>query len=129
MVWKIVRIIIVSSVICAILGASLTSYAATHSVYENGTISSTYITYFKDIVSGIGFNDNYVAFRSGQNEYIMIVGDLEFSNDTISLSEQGKIYRFYAESSSYNSYYRYDYDSIDNLSPLSTNWGNSPTSE
>ena len=115
MVWKVKRIIITSVVICAILGASLPTFAATHSIYD-GTISSTYITYFKDTISGIGFNDDYVAFRSGQNEYILIVGELNYTNGLISSVGQVKQYRYYSEGTNYSSQSRYDVKELNSFS-------------
>ena len=90
--------------------------AATHNVYENGNLGTTYITYFKDILSGAKFNDNYIAFRSGQYEYTMIVGELEVNDGLISLVAPGKEYRFYTESTGYNSQYYYEVNDISNFS-------------
>lgn len=98
-----------------------TAQAATHTVYENGSMSSTYVNYFKDIVSGIGFNDNYVAFRSGQYEYTMIVGDIEFNNGEFILNDTGKAFTFSANGSSYNSQYTYDVAEITSFSLLPSN--------
>lgn len=116
--------------LCVVLVAMLvliaatcgTIQAATHNVYENGNLGTTYITYFKDILSGTDIKYNYVAFRSGQYEYVLIVGDLEFNNDTISLVGEGKQYRYYTTSSNYNSQYYYD---VSTLNSFSVNVGNS----
>lgn len=94
-----------------------TTQAATHSVYQDGSISNTYVTYFKDIVSGIGFQENYVAFRSGQYEYTMVVGRLDRDGDSITLTDQGKIYQFRnTTTSGYSSYYKYYVNDISNFS-------------
>ena len=77
MVRKVTTLICVLVLIFAI-GMKAQSTSVTP--YE-GNMSSTYITYFRDIVSGIGFNDNYVAYRSGQNEYKMVVGELTSSEN------------------------------------------------
>lgn len=92
-----------------------TVQAATHTVYENGTLGTTYITYFKDILSGADFRDNYVAFRSGQYSYTMIVGKLQNENGVISLQEQGKQYTF-ETTGNYNSQYTYNVADITNFS-------------
>lgn len=114
MVRKIVTTFVcVLALITAICGSV---QAATHTVYENGNLSTTYVTYFKDIVSGIGFNDNYVAFRSGQYSYTLIVGDLEFNNNTFTLNGAGKSYEYSTTSSNYNSQYYYYVDDISNFS-------------
>lgn len=96
--------------ICAV-GTS--AKAVTYEVYD-GNPSNTYIQYFKDIVSGIGFNDNYVAFRSGQNDYVMVVGDLEYNNGKFTLADVGTVYTI-ASSGNYNSTYSYTVTEIDSL--------------
>lgn len=90
--------------------------AATHSVYDGGNLSSTYTTYFRDILSGTSILDNYIAFRSGQYEYTMIVGNLEVQDGIVTLSESGKEYVFYTETSGYNSQYRYNVNEITDFS-------------
>ena len=87
-----VRKIITAFIIGLMLvGATCTqALAETHSVYTEGNMNTTYITYFKDILSGTDLNDNYVAFRSGQYEYTMVVGKLEHNNNTITLTDIGK---------------------------------------
>ena len=114
MVRKIASYICMLGLIGAILCAPV--QAATHNVYENGNLGTTYITYFKDILSGAKFNDNYIAFRSGQYEYTMIVGELEVNDGLISLVAPGKEYRFYTESTGYNSQYYYEVNDISNFS-------------
>lgn len=106
MVRKVSALMLAMVLICA-LGTS--ALASTHSVYENGSLSTTYITYFKDILAAAKITDNYVAFRSGQNAYTMIVGKLQYENGVISLQtdETAKEYTFSTESSSYNSQYKY----------------------
>lgn len=96
------------ALICA-FGTS--AHAASYEPYE-GNPSNTYIQYFKDIISGIRFNENYVAFRSAQNEYILVVGDLEYNDGIFVLNETGRIYTMSSENS-YNSYYKYERSSID----------------
>lgn len=93
-----------------------TVQAATHTVYDNGSLGTTYITYFKDILSGTDFRDNYVAFRSGQYSYSLIVGELENNNGVISSLSPVKEYRFYTESSGYNSQYQYSVTDLNNFS-------------
>lgn len=82
---------------CAI---GTTAHAASYTTYD-GAPSSTYIQYFKDIVSDISLNDNYVAFRSGQNEYILVIGDLEYDGTRFSLKGEGNLYRI-TNDNSYN---------------------------
>lgn len=108
--------------VCVLLvGAICTqASAATHTIYDEGTLSSTYTTYFKDIVSGIGFTDNYVAFRSGQYSYSMVVGDLEYNNGVISMTGTGKEYKYSTANSGYNQQYRY---TVTDLNSFSVNTG------
>lgn len=114
-----VRKIISSALLCALLVCALCTQASasTHTIYDEGTISSTYVTYFRDIVSGIGFNENYVAFRSGQYSYSLIVGELEYKNGVISLISSGREYKFAARSNqSYNATYNYTVTELNNFS-------------
>lgn len=110
--------------VCILLvGAFCTQASAeTHTVYENGNLSTTYITYFKDILSGTDIRSNYVAFRSGQYSYSLIVGELENNNGVISLVGEGKEYKFYTTSSNYNSQYYYDVIDLNNFSVNTDNY-------
>lgn len=109
----------VSVMICTLallFGLSVGAQAATHSVYD-GTISSTYLTYFQDILAGVSINDHYVAFRSGQYEYTMIVGDLTYNGNSFTLDGTGVSYVFTnATSSGYNTTYSYQTADITNFS-------------
>lgn len=93
--------------------------ATSYSVYD-GNMSTTYITYFEDIVSGIGFNDNYIAFRADQYTYKMIVGDIEYNNGVFSLVGEGKEYTI-TTTSGYNADYSY---AVNNCSGHSVTPGN-----
>lgn len=113
MVRKISTIIIcVGLVLCFALQA----HAANYTVYDNGTLSTTYTTYFRDILSGTSINQNYVAFRSGQYSYTMIVGDLNYNNGNFSCDGVSKVYEFSTTSQNYNSNYKYEVSEIDSLS-------------
>ena len=107
-------LLVISGAICT------TTQAATHEAYENGNLSTTYITYFKDILSGVNESKNYVAFRSGQNAYSMIVGEIEFSNGSFLSEETCKEYVF-STSGNYNSQYTYEVNEINNFSLDVTN--------
>lgn len=101
-----------------IVGIASTAQAATHTTYENGSLPSTYVTYFKDILSGVSLNDNYVAFRSGQYQYTMITGNISYNEQSkmFLLDGVGKEYVFVTDGSSFNSNYTYDYKEIDSFS-------------
>lgn len=109
---------VVACMLVLIFGFAVSAQAATHTVYENGNISSTYLTYFKDILPGVPFSHNYVAFRSGQYSYTMVTGDIEYneSTRTFTLQGEGHVYVFEQTSNNYNSYYTYDDGSISNFS-------------
>lgn len=84
-----VRKLICVAAACMILFSAATMSAGAASPYE-GTISSTYIDIFSQI--DISANDDYVFFRSGQNSYSMLVGDIDHSGTSFSLTEPGKLY-------------------------------------
>lgn len=84
--------------------------AASYEVYD-GNPSSTYQQYFRDLVGGLSFNDNYVAFRSGQSTYTMVVGDLVHNNGLFTSDKTCKVYTF-TNTTGTNSYYKYDISSI-----------------
>lgn len=73
--------------------------ASEYSVYD-GTMSSTYTEYFRGIISGIGFNEDYVAFRAGQYEYILFVGDLNYENGRF--TGRGRTYHIQTGTGTYN---------------------------
>lgn len=98
------KIVIIALIICVCL--SLTSNAFAYTSYDQGNISTTYVTYFDDIVDGLPYNYHYVATRSGQYEYILHASDsLRFDNDTF-ISDDGITYRI-STSSGYNATYEY----------------------
>lgn len=96
-----------------LLGEDVSTYAL-YSIYD-GSISSSYVTYFKDILAGVPFNKNYVAFRSGQYTYTMVVGELEYNGNSLTLIGDGKEYIF-TTSSGYNSYPTYNVYDITSFS-------------
>ncbi len=113
MVRKISAILI--ALIVLIGCTATTGLCANYNAYTNGSISSTYITYFKDIVSGQSINSDYVAFRSSQYEYILAVGNIDYDG-TFNGNGAIKIYTFDTESSNYNQNLRYTITSDSNFS-------------
>lgn len=104
MVWK--RLICFVSALAVILALPITASAAT--VYTEGNISTTYVTYFQDILSKVSPLDDYVFFRSGQSEYTMVTGDLSYNNGIISTQEPCVVYQIYTTTTSgYNSIYHF----------------------
>lgn len=117
---KITSVVLICVVLCC--GLAATTHAYTHEVYDSGAPSSTYINYYRDIVAGIGFNDNYVAFRDSERSYIMVVGDLSCEGGVITLNEKGKAYKFTSTSTNYNSQYNYNVEEISNFSVNTNNY-------
>lgn len=102
------------ALLALIMAMPLSASAATsYDVYE-GNPSNTYITYFRDILAGVGLNDHYVAFRSGQYQYTMLVGKLVYSNGYFSTTDNVTVYTIESDNS-YNGYYRYNVASIDDF--------------
>lgn len=56
---------------------------ADYDVYD-GSISTTYVTYFAGLVEKLGPEVDYVLFRSGQYKYVFAYGDLEIASRVIS---------------------------------------------
>lgn len=111
-------------IVCVLLIATMVApvHAYTHQVYDGGALSGNYLTYYKDILSGVPFKDNYVAFRDSQYSYIMVVGELECNGEIITLKEQGKAYIFRTENQNYGSQYRYYVEDISNFSVDTNNY-------
>lgn len=121
MVWKIGKLVCVLGLIGAILCAPV--QAATHEIYPSGNLGTTYITYFKDIISGVKFNDDYVAFRTDQNVYNMVVGDLEYKDGEIYSVSNCKEYIFFQDDSlGYSSQYRYIVNEIPEFSVYTSDY-------
>ena len=87
--------------------------AATYDTYE-GNISTTQLTYFRDILSGQNILDNYVVFRDDQYNYKMVVGDIVYNNYLFTSDSDCKVYTI-ETSGNYNSYYTYTITNIDSL--------------
>ncbi len=103
MVWKRLILFVLMLAVLSALPISASAY----SVYQEGNISTTYLTYFKDMSTVIGINDDYVFFRSGQNEYTLAVGELELASGYIRGSNID-IYQIYSVTASgYNTVYAY----------------------
>lgn len=102
MVWKKLILCIALAVFLAV---PITASAA--DIYD-GNISSTYTTIFKDIADKeVGFNEDYVYFRSDQYEYTLAVGKFSIENGVISADGDTRLYIINTESNSYNSAYEY----------------------
>ena len=122
-----VRAGVVRRVLCVLVCLCIctgTAAAATHSVYTQGNISTSVLTYFRDIVSGIGIDDNYVFFRSGRYEYKLVVGKLKCENNTFIGSENAAYLRVFTldtDTTSFDSY-RYTLTTEQNFSLNAQNY-------
>ena len=98
-------------------------YALSVDAYQ-GTISTTYLTFFKDIVAGISIFDDYVFYRSSDNTYTMITGDIELTGTTFELIGDGQEYEITQNSGSgySSSYYSLSVSSISDLSVRAGNY-------
>lgn len=70
-----------------LLLAANATQAQALTVYDDGGIGSTYTTYFQDVLDGYFLPQDYVYFRSGQYEYSLVVGDLEYDSLTFTAEE------------------------------------------
>lgn len=78
-----------------------------------GTISDTYLNYFRGIVQKLNWKEHYVVYRSGQYSYTMIYGEGVALNGS-RFTGTGSVVNIYRDSSSYSSdwYVSYSTDSI-----------------
>lgn len=115
MVLKVRKILFV---VCALLitaGATCTAVSAANYTTYDGNISTTQLTYFRDILPHISITDNYVVARTDQNQYIMCVGKLDYNNGVFTLNEPGRIYILDTNGTNYNNYYTYSNDTIEDF--------------
>lgn len=89
-----------------------------YEIYE-GSISSTYTTYFNQILTKHSPIEDYIVFRNGQYDYIMLVGDLYLNGSTFTGSDLTE-YSIRTDSSNYNSTYKL-YTSTGNSLDLNVN--------
>ncbi len=116
MVWK--RLIFTLFALAVILAVPIT--ASAEEPYTEGNISTTYVTYFQDILAKSSITDDYVFFRSGQYEYKMYVGDITFENGIFSSDSSCRSFTIGTSSSGYNQTYTFSSSEIGSFS-LTTN--------
>lgn len=98
-------------VLCCLAALPLAASAA--SIYE-GNISTTYITIFRDIAAKLPMGTDYVFFRSGQYEYLLVAGDLTWSGSMFTGSNVTQY--ILTNNSNYNSTYEFGTVSLDSFS-------------
>lgn len=101
-----VRKVIVTMILCVIMCVSTITPALAYTSYDDGNISTTYTTYYEDIVDGLPYGFSYVFSRTGQYEYILHASDNLKHENGVFTSVDGMTYKI-TTSSGYNSTYRY----------------------
>lgn len=79
----ILRLVALACALAAMLPLAAAASAAEYNVYA-GNLSGTYTDYARDLLGSVGLEDSYLFFRSGQYEYILLVGDLTYENGVFS---------------------------------------------
>lgn len=91
-------------------------YALQEEAYQ-GTISTTYVTFFRDIASTLPVSHDYVMLRTGDNTYKMYSGDFINEGEDFYMQGDGYVHTInYNSSSGYGNYY-YSY-SVDTTSDV-----------
>ena len=70
------RALILCMCVCLLMSAAMQAHA--EEVYPYGMLNSSYVPYFRDLVSKLPMNEDYVLYRSGASEYKLVSGDLEY---------------------------------------------------
>lgn len=95
----------------------ITPFAVGDGKIYDGTISTTYLTIFQDVVAKLRINDDYVFYRSGQYEYALIAGDLNYNGNTIRLNDSGTKYVLtYQSNYGQDNYYHWEVSDISSFS-------------
>lgn len=107
-----VRKIIVAFCIAMLLCTPVHSIAA--EPYQD-SISNTYVQYARDLLPLGKITDDYVFYRSGQYEYELIIGDLDYNGSRFINNDIVTYYSF-TTGTGYNSNFTYGTDSISEFS-------------
>lgn len=121
MVWKVSklggfakRLILISVSTLAVVCAFCTTTAADTVTPYDGNIGTTQLTYFRDALSNVPISDDYIFVRSGQYDYKLITGNIDFSGGVFSSSDTLTVYTLDTQTSTaYGSnYYKYAVDDM-----------------
>ena len=97
MVWQSLRkLFMLGCALAVLLAEPITARAASYTPYD-GSISSTYTQVFRDIAGKISPFEDYVFFRAGQFEYMLIAGELEYDGVRFT-GESCTVYKIAADS-------------------------------
>lgn len=97
----------------ALIGAFICTVSASFTVYD-GNLSNTYVEIAKDILPNAKITEDYVFFRSGQYEYILATGKLNYNNNLITSIGNTDIYKINTLSN-YNSTYTYTFETVNDF--------------
>lgn len=103
-----------SALACALFCLAALPLAASAASIYDGNISTTYVTFFRDMASKLPMGTDYVFFRSGQYEYCMVAGDLTWDGSMFTGSDLTQYLLVY--NSSYNSTYQFGTTALDTFS-------------
>ena len=107
------QVIALLAILCLLCASGTVAQAASYTAYD-GNPSNTYITYYRDILAGVPVTDNYVVFRSNQYEYIMVTGDIVYSNGLFTSDTECMTYTI-STSGNYNTSYSFNIGTISSL--------------
>lgn len=100
MAWK--KIIICITAVLLMCGCTQQT-ALAYDIY-GGNVPESVVYQFQRILAGVSPMDDYLVFCSSENEYIMLVGDIE-KNGNIFTGDSGKEYKIvYSSDSGFSSY-------------------------
>lgn len=105
------KVIAIFCALCCLAALPLAASAA--EIYE-GNISTTYVTFFRDMAAKLPMGTDYVFFRSGQYEYCMVAGDLTWNGSMFSGEDLTQY--IIVTNSGYNNTYQFGTASLDTFS-------------
>lgn len=109
MAWKVMAVCIALAVV---LSGAAPARAATPQIYD-GTISTSMLEYFSDILIKTSPLNNYVLIRSSQYIYVLYVGEFSWDGKTFTCSD-ADAYSI-TTNSTYNSHYAFNVSEITDL--------------
>lgn len=88
---KKMRVLVLICTLAVLLAQPVTASAASYTPYA-GPVPEEYREVFGSIAGKISFREDYVFFRSAENEYMMITGDLTYESGSFE-AETCTVYR------------------------------------
>lgn len=106
------KVMVVCIALAVVLSVAAPARAATPNIYE-GTISTSMLEYFSDILVKVSPLKNYVLIRSSQYVYVLYVGEFEWDGSIFSCPS-ADVYSI-TTNSGYNSHYTFNVSTISDL--------------